>query len=155
MEHKIQEKGEFKVVGIELISNVQECIKNNPYPALWQRFMPKASEIKNRVNEKEFFGPCFTISQDECSFRSLAAVEVSECEDVPEGMKCEKIPANKYAVFEYKGVLKDLNSFYAEISEYMKEKGLKENGFWFEFYDERFIPDSEDSIMEVWCGIEE
>jgi AraC family transcriptional regulator len=154
MEHKIKEKPEFKVVGMEITSTVQECMTNNPYPALWEKFMGRVHEIKNRVNEKECWGPCFTISEKECSFRSLAAVEVSSCEDIPEGMKCETIPANKYAVFEYKGVLKDLNSFYGEIMKYLEEKGLKENGFWTEFYDERFIPNSEDSMMEIWCGIE-
>ena len=156
MEHKIKEKPEFKVVGIEIKSTVQECMTNNPFPALWEKFMTRIPEIKNRVNEKEFWGPSFEINKEECSFRSLASVEVSECneDEIPEGMKCETIPTNKYAVFEFKGILKDLNEFYGKIMEYMKEKGIKENGFWMEFYDGRFIPNSEDSVMEIWCSIE-
>ena len=156
MEHKIKEKPEFKVVGMEITSTVQDCMKNNPFPALWEKFMSRVHEIKNRVNEKEYWGPCFTIDEKACLFRGLAAVEVSECDEdeIPEGMKYEIVPANKYAVFEFKGVLKDLNNFYAEITEYLKEKGLKEKGFWTEFYDGRFIPNSEDSVMEIWCAIE-
>ena len=46
---QIKQKGEFKVVGLEIKSSVQECIKNNPHPKLWEDFMKRVGEIKNRV----------------------------------------------------------------------------------------------------------
>ncbi len=151
---EIKEKGEFKVVGIEIKTNVQECIDNNPHPKLWGDFMERVGEIKNRVGEI-YYGVSKEISKQECSFTSMACVEVSSLEDIPEGMVGKTVPASKYAVFEHKGKVEDLTKTYERLYEKdMPKTGLKQKDIWLEVYDDRFKVDSEDSVMEIWVSVE-
>lgn len=147
------EKGEMKVVGMEIDTSVQECIENNKCPGLWEDFMKRASEIKNRKDEKVCLGASKVTG--ECSFKYIACVEVTDFEDIPEGMVQWTIPASKYAVYTHKGKVINLSKTYAYLYEkVMPQSGLKQKDVWIEHYDERFKEDSDDSEMDILISVE-
>jgi len=151
---EIKEKGEFKVVGLEIETTVQECMNNNPHTKLWEEFMKQVWKIKNRAGP-EFYGVCISINEKECKFKSIACVEVSSLDNIPEGMVGEIVPASKYAVYEHKGKISGISDTYAKLyEEEMPKSGLKQKEVWLEVYDERYKHESDDSIMEIWCSVE-
>jgi len=160
MEPKIVTKEEFKVIGMEC----KTTLKDNKIPDLWQRFMPRMGEIKNKVNPKVGYGVCrnegnicFDSFTDETEFESLACFEVSSFDYVPAGMVTRTIPKNRYAVFTHKGELANLRETYGYIygtwlpgSGY----GLVKEGYDFELYDERFDPaDQKNSETDIYIPI--
>lgn len=155
MEMRKDEKESFRVVGISVPTSVQECIENNKIPKLWEDFMKRLGEIKNKVNEKIFYG--LSLVTGECSFNHIACVEVSSLDGVPEGMVGKEVPKAKYAVWTYKGKMPGLTEAYRWLyEEGMPKSGLKQKkDIWLEKYDERFKDDSDDSIMEIWIPVEE
>ncbi|MFC1691585.1 GyrI-like domain-containing protein [Nanoarchaeota archaeon] len=156
MEPKIIEKPEFKIVGLEITTTVQECMGDKQrITQLWKNFMSRLGEIKNQVNGKVHYGYSITISKKECSFRHIACVEVSEFEDVPEDMVKETVPASKYAVWTHKGDIKRIGETYGRLYEKdMPESGLMQKEFWFELYDDRFNENTEDSECDIYVAVE-
>lgn len=149
-----KEKEEFKVVGLEITSSVQECIDNNPHPKLWEDFMKRVGEIKNKVGDI-YYGYSKEISKKDCTFKSMACVEVSDLDNIPKGMTGVVVPASKYAVFEHKGKVEDLTDTYKKLyEEDMPATELKQKEVWLEVYDHRFRMDSDDSVMEIWVSVE-
>ena len=150
---KTAEKEEFKVIGLECHTNVQECASgNSPAPKLWEDFLKRSGEIKNRKG-KEFYGvSCVT---GECSFKYIVGVVVGDFKDVPINMVEAIVPKSKYVIFEHKGTLKSLPETYRKLYEKdMPATGLKQKDVWLEVYDERFKMDSEDSVMEILVAVE-
>ena len=151
---EIKQRDSFKVVGLQITSSVQECIKDNPHPKLWDEFLKRIDEIKNRKG-KTMYGVCEEVTKENCDFISIACVEVDNLENIPEGMVGKEVPASRYAIFEHKGKFTNLNDVYARLYEKdMPESGLKQKKIWLEVYDERFKHDSDDSIMEIWVSVE-
>ena len=151
---EIKEKDEFMVVGLEIKSSVQECMKNNPHPKLWEDFMKRVDEIKNKKGDI-VYGVSEEISKENCDFYSMACIEVEDLDNIPEGMKGKVVPKSRYAVFEHKGKANDLTETYRKIyEEGMPKSGLKQKKIWLEVYDDRYIHDSDDSLMEVWVSVE-
>ncbi len=158
MEHKVIEKEEFLVVGMPIKISLKDPDYKKKIKGSWERFMPRVAEIKNRKNEL-FYGTCNIsegIEGDECSFESIAGVEVSSAEDIPEGMKAQKVPAAKYFVVTHKGKIEDIGNTYYAIEQEMKKLNLKEDKdkIFFELYDERFKPDSDDSEVDIYSALE-
>lgn len=151
---EIKEKPEFKVVGKEIETTVQECMTNNPHPKLWTDFMQHLSKIQNRVGNI-FYGVSKEISKKDCNFTSMACVEVSDLGNIPEGLVGKTVPSSKYAVFEHKGKVEDLTKTYQRLYEKdLPASGLKQKDIWLEVYDDRFKENSEDSVMEIWVAVE-
>ena len=97
---------------------------------LWQAFMPRLQEIRNRPNEElmalqvypeGYFGPAFSPTLE---FQEWAGVEVSSADDVPEGMEVLTIPGGRFARFVYKGMAKD----FGELARYMYSEWLPQSG---------------------------
>jgi AraC family transcriptional regulator len=109
-------------------------------------------EIKNKIGDTHY-GACFTISNKDCSFRYIACVEVSDFKDVPRGMVKETVPAGKYAVYAHKGKLSSIGDTYGFATSDIPNQGMKENGIWFEAYPKDWDPQSDRSVMEIWCGV--
>ncbi len=150
---KIVEKEAFKIVGMEIETTVQECIEDSKLSSLWERFMARFLEVKDKVNEGTHFGACFVTG--ECSFKYLAAVEVTSFDNIPQGMVKAEIAASKYAVFTHKGPLSKLNETYGKLYEKdMPESGLKQKNFWFEFYREKVYEESPNVELELWIAVE-
>ncbi|MFC1769408.1 GyrI-like domain-containing protein [Nanoarchaeota archaeon] len=157
MEHKIVEKDEFLVIGMPVKVSLKDPGYQKKIMDLWKGFIPRAGEIKNRKGEC-FYGLC-NISEgipgDECSFETIAGVEVESGEDVPEGMKFQKVPAAKYFVVTHKGRVEKLGETYCAIEKELKKLGLEEDRskIFFEFYDERFKEDSDDSEFDLYSAL--
>lgn len=158
MEHKIIEKDEFLVIGMPVKISLKDPGYQKKIMGLWKAFMPRVKEIKNRKNEL-LYGTCNIsegIEGDECSFEHIAGVEVESAEDIPEGMKAQKVPAAKYFVVTHKGRAEEIGKTYCAIEEEIKKLSLKEdrNKIFFELYDERFRENSDDSEFDIYSALE-
>ena len=94
---------------------------DNKTSDLWRSFMPYRNQIKNRIStdlyslqvydktfENDDFNPHIT-------FTKYALVEVSQADELPENMTVFELPKGLYAVFNYKGMAKDVPSFFYQI----------------------------------------
>ncbi len=151
MEPKFTERKGFKVAGLKYVGkNPQPDIGN-----LWDKFVPRIDEAKNRINEKETYGVCYDMDK-EGNIYYIAGVGVSDFEKLPEGFDTVEIPDNKYAVFTHKGSI----SRFPETIAYVYGKWVKDpannkkmDAPDFEVYDERFKPDSEDSECDLYVAV--
>lgn len=153
MEPKFLTKGEFKIIGMEYVGNN----KNGEIGQMWHRFIPRMGEITNRTNSDVSYGVCFPVEnmKEDSEFSYVAGLEVDNFDQIPEGMVARTVPAGKYAVFIHKGSLDNLRSTYEYIYGSWLPKSGQEVAFQpdFEFYSERFIPDSEDCELDIYVPL--
>ena len=152
MNYKVIERDEIKLVG--MMERI--VMPNNTIGQLWGKFNSRFGEIKNIVNNMACYGVADNMAEPN-NFDETVATEVSDFEDIPEGMITKVIPARKYLVFTHKGLLADgsLMKTYEKIySEILPTLEFKvDNDFNFELYDERFKHDSEDSEFDIYIPI--
>lgn len=146
-----KEKNEFKIVGLSCETSVQECQK--VLPDLWDKFNKRVAEIKNRTGDV-VYGVSITKNIETCEFTYIAGIEVTDFEDIPEGMVQEIIPKEKYMVYEHKGHISKIGESYCKIMEEFKKECIKENKIWLEVYGKDYVHNSDDSKMGIWCSIE-
>jgi AraC family transcriptional regulator len=136
MEPKIVTKPTFTVVGMKYRGKNEK----NEIPQLWEKFMPRAGEIKQRANP---FGYGVMDNYDEKTgeFDYLAGVEVQNVSDAPEGMESWQVPEQTYAAFPCN--LKNIKETFQQIyHEWLPQSGYQRtDGPEFEYYDESFRPD--------------
>lgn len=100
----IQNMPEICLVGM----NISMTINNDKSHQLWQEFMPRATEIKDRNGREfyvaqEFTEGYFDNYQPDLNFTKWAAVCTSPDAELPDGMDRIVVPAGLYAVFTYQG----------------------------------------------------
>jgi AraC family transcriptional regulator len=103
---------------------------NNQISELWSGFMPRRSEIANRVSEdlismqvySEFHFANFRMTNE---FQKWAAAEVSDFEDIPEGLETFILPSGLYAVFHYHGSSNDSSIFQYIFSTWLPKSGFE------------------------------
>lgn len=97
----IRELSEKKLIGHHL----EMSIAANKTGELWRNFMPRKNEISNRVNSDlysmQVFPPSFDFRNFDrhATFEKWAAVEVSDFDNVPDGMETFTLEGGLYAVF--------------------------------------------------------
>jgi len=112
MEPEIVTRSEVKVVGIAR----QYLEEDLEIETLWSAFRPSLSQITNRVGTN-----AFGIYEEYCEiegsvgFSYICSVEVTDFDDVPDGMITRVIPENLYAAFQHKGPM----SFLPETLKYI------------------------------------
>ena len=153
LEYTEAKKPAMKFVGIGIDTSVQNASKD--CPTVWSDFMDRHDEIKNYVGGMKNYGVSINPDEKECTFRYIACAEVSEFEDIPEGMEKVEIPAESYLVFLHKGKLEKLGETYGKMMEEMPKTGKKQKDFWFEFYDHRWKGDKDESEFEIWIPIDD
>lgn len=147
MEPEIVSKPSFTAVGM-LYHGKNE---NQEIAQMWGQFNPRMHEIQNITDGA--FGVCGH-TQDDGNFDYLAGFAVSSVENIPAGMTTWEVPAQKYAVFPCS--LPTLHKTY----QYAFETWLPASGYKytagpdFEYYDESFDSDAEDSILHIYIPIE-
>ena len=158
MQPKFIDLPEKKVVGLgtKFIS-ILSSDKNNmkTIPALWGQFMSQLPRITNRVG-----GACYGLIEmlpetagkshkDEMFY--IAAAEVADFNSVPAGMIHRTIPAGRHASFTHKGTLMGLDNTMNQIyNSWLPKSGVQlRNVPHLEFYDRRFIPDSDKSEFDI------
>ena len=151
MEPIVEDIGTMKVVGVKGKCNMATTMAD--IPPLWKKLMENSDSIKNKVGECTF-GVYTMIDKENCW--ALASYQVSEVDDVPDGMVSEVVPAMKVAKFTHKGREQELKNTYEKImGEWLPATGLELD--WtkptLEMYDERFKEGSDESECEIWMAI--
>lgn len=136
MKPKIINDREFKIVGI------RKLIKpgTDSFPKLWGEFFSRRNEIRNDVNQGVALGIYEHMPNNAVEgFYYCACVEVSDFENIPEGMIYRTISSKTYAVFTHKGPMHEGKKTYDFIygtwfpnSAYKAAEGDK-----IELYDDR------------------
>ena len=157
---EIVELEAMTVIGMQSLISTQ-C---NLIAKLWERFMSRDNEIKNRAETpKAAFGVSYGMrdvsSEGEgpvYEFFHLVGVPISSTEHIPEGMSYKQIPAHTYARFTHKGSLAGLQKTYGAIfSQWLPESKYAYDALAcdLEWYDNRFNIDSDDSEFDIYVPI--
>lgn len=158
MKPRIIELENKKLIG----ASVKTSLANNNIPQLWNDFMSRIEEIKNNQNtgcyeihlfDSEFKMENFT---EDMEFKKWVAVEVANFDSIPKGLKSLTIEGGKYAVFEHKGTMSNIQMTFDYAygtwltnSEYEIDKRAD-----FECYGEKYFgPEHPESITELWIPI--
>ena len=152
----IVDKEEFQIIGVEDIGKRES--RNNGQ--VWAKFQELAPKVTNKdtshglgisIGSKELF--------KKGENRYIAANETIGVEQVPEGMITETIPAQKYAVFTHLGKITSLRETYKYIYEDWRSNNTRYKQIpfapAFEWYDQRFDANSDDSELDLYIPIEE
>jgi AraC family transcriptional regulator len=126
---------------------------------MWNKFLTRQEEIKHITGDCNY-GACFGEPEGvaEGEFEYVACWEVTDTNNIPEGMVVRQVPAYRYAVFTHKGKLDTL----ADTYNYIYETWLPQSGeevhpdkFDMEPYDDRFIQNSDDSEFDILVALKE
>ena len=154
MEPRIVDKDEFRIIGMRYYGEN----KNNEIAQLWDQFVPRIHEIKNQIHGNISYGICYPVEEqtENSEFEYIASVEVSDLEEIPEGMFGRPVPTQRYAVFTHKGLVEKIRETY----KYIYGTWHPKSGYDlvrapdFEYYDERFDPDNqEESELDIYIPI--
>lgn len=146
---------DIKLVGTLNTTTMQ----NLNFTQYWEEFFPLYNQAKHKNNEK-FYGTMFWDAQGEMDMNStinyMVGVPEKVIADPKEPWAKHTIKGGTYAVFTHRGPVENIMETYIYIyqtwlpnSEYAER-----NGDQFEYYDERFIDKSPDSIVEIWVPIQ-
>jgi len=147
-----------KLVGLSL----EMSYANNLTGKLWGQFMPRRNEILIPVSQDKF---SLQIFQDDFDWHSAnehtvfikwAAMEVSNHDQVPDGMKMLNLSGGTYAVFIHRG----FSSQFPATLEFILKEWLPSSGYepdysrpQYEVLGEKYINNHPDSEEEVWFPI--
>jgi AraC family transcriptional regulator len=157
MEPRIMEKEGFTVAGMgaPFISILSPNANNfEVIPPLWGHYLPRAKEIQRSGDADYGIVYCLNGQTGECFY--LAGAALKKDATAPQGMETRQIPRGRYAIFIHKGKLDSL----AHTMNYIHGSWMPKSGHRFregpeiEVYDERFIPNSDKSELEIWIPIE-
>jgi predicted transcriptional regulator YdeE/DNA-binding transcriptional MerR regulator len=154
MKPKFVTKPTFKAVGLSYVGKNEQ----GEIPKMWGVFNSRWEEIPAVGNT--CYGLCFSNREDLSGgdFEYVAASEVKNNHNIPEGMVFREVPEYKYAVFTHHGKLDKLGETY----EYIYNTWLPQSGYEvhpdkydMEVYDERFILDSDESAFDIYLALKE
>lgn len=145
-----------KLVGLSLTMSYAE----NKTAELWQIFMPRRKEIANAISNdlyslQVYSENYFSRFNPTVEFTKWALVEVTNFNQVPEGVQMFTLPEGQYAVFHYKGS----SAKGAEMMGYILQEWLPQSGFQldsrphFEVLGEKYKNNSDESEEEIWIPI--
>ena len=141
----------MQLVGVKTEFYSVDSEKNNmadKLPLLWDEFVPRMEEIQHKVSGLAY-GVIQQTKEKTDLLEYYAAVEVSDINDLPEGMVSVEIPVSTYAKFTHKGNVASINNTvnYVYSSWLMQSDKRHTYGADLEIYGEEYIPDSDDSVV--------
>jgi AraC family transcriptional regulator len=158
MEPRIVDIEPKKLVGSKILNSLSE----DKTGILWQNFMPKRHQIKNRTRSGYFsiqnYSGALDLStfSEETEYEKWAAVEVTEYSDLPEGLETFLLPGGKYAIFIHHGLAKE----FPKTWQYIYETWLPKSEFeldvrpHFEIMGDKYYgPTDANSEEEIWVPI--
>lgn len=149
LEPKFETKPGFKSVGMIFTGTPG----SNEIPELWDKFVPHLDSIPNRINHNVCYGIInpFGPKENDGEIDYVAAVEVENFDDIPEGMVSADVPEAYYAVFTHKGpISKFMESIKFVFGEWLPNSEYTLTGTpELEIYDERFNAESENSECDI------
>ena len=105
MEPEIVSRPETKVIGAARQYREEDL----DIETLWSAFRPEVAEIRNRVGTDSFgIYEEHRETEDTFGFTYICSVEVTDFDEVPEGMIARIIPAHLYVAFRHNGPLSSL-----------------------------------------------
>ena len=148
---------EKKLIGCICKMNFTE----NKTGELWQSFMPRLKEIKNKISADLFsvqlYNFDYSLKQFHPSayFTKWATTEVSSFDDVPANMEKLVIPQGLYAVFLHKGSNADNSTFQYIFQTWLPNSTqyLLNNRPHFEILGEKYKNNDSSSEEEIWIPI--
>jgi len=156
MESRIELIKPKKLIGMHM----EMSLANNRTAELWQKFMPRRKEIKNRINSDYISMQVYdeyreNLFAPNTLFEKWAVVEVSTFDELPEGMETYSLPGGMYAVFIHNGpaanfpkTMQYIFGIWFPESEY--ELDNREH---FEILLENYNPVDPNAREEVWIPI--
>jgi AraC family transcriptional regulator len=156
MEPRIELLKPKKLIGICM----EMSLSNDKTAELWQQFMPKRAEVKNRSScdfiSMQKYGENWSFSPD-TSFEKWAAVEVSSFSEVPPNMKTYHIQGGKYSVFIHRGpaseAVKTMQYIFGHW--FPKSKYVLDDREHFEILPEGYSPVDPVATEEIWVPIKD
>lgn len=150
-----------KIKGKKLVGMTMEMsFEDDKTQELWKTFMPWRNEIKRTLNNDlislQIYEPGFFNSLDPAlKIRKWALREVSEFNDVPDDMVSFYLEAGEYAVFIYKGLPAQAQSFFNHIfKEWLPNSDYQlDDRPHFEVLGPKYSKNSPDSEEEVWIPV--
>ncbi|NIM95897.1 MAG: AraC family transcriptional regulator [Anaerolineales bacterium] len=149
MKPNIVQKPAFRVVGLKYRGKNE----NGEVPQLWREFWPRHDEIPQRAPVNVSYGVIDHFDEVSGAFDYIAGVEVTDDDEVPEGMTAVDVPEQMYAVFDctLPTLMEAIQFAYGEWlpgSGYVREEGPE-----FELYDERFDVSQEKYGMSIYIPV--
>jgi len=153
---EIVELGELKFVGVPVFTDNKKDIG-----IAWKMLQRCESAVTGRMCSGERPGICAGIEFyteeffDSGRFFYMPAIQVESLEVIPIEMTAKILPASKYAVFTHRGFAHTVSeTITAAYESWLALAGLEANNYYdFEYYDDRFVPDSEDSVIDVYIPV--
>lgn len=157
MQPRIESIATKKLIGKRL----RMSLANDRTRELWQSFMPKRKEIKGTISSDLFsmqiydesFG--FEVFDIEAHFDKMAAAEVADFAEIPEGMESFTLTGGLYAVFIHKGTATEGARTFRYIfgtwlpgSDY-----IIDNRPHFEILGAKYMNDDPASEEEIWIPV--
>ena len=151
MEPKIVILPAFKVVGMRYFGKNE----HHEISELWGQANQRLSEIHHAASQNAY-GVCIMLPDAPTGeFEYIAGLEVSQAEEVPDGMVVREVPFSQYAVFTHLGSLEELSATY----EYIYRSWIPQSGYQltggpdFEMYNEDFRDFAPDSKFYIYVPI--
>ncbi|MCW3124897.1 MAG: hypothetical protein JWO03_555 [Bacteroidetes bacterium] len=157
MEPRIEAIAEKKLAG----KSLQMTIVQDRTAELWRSFMPERKKITNAIGSDLYSLQVYDAAMEfkdftpQTVFTKWALQEVSNLNEVPEGMLSFVLTGGLYAVFNYKGRPQD----YAPTFQYIFSEWMPLSGYevdkrpHFELLGEKYKNNDPDSEEEIWVPI--
>lgn len=133
-------------------------LENNKTSELWRSFMTERGKIQNKVSSEMISMRVYDqpLSPDpRQEFDKWAAVEVSNFEQVPEGMESFVLKEGLYAVFDYKGLNTDNGVFLYIFTEWLPNSSYKlDDRPHFEILGDKYKNNDPESEEEIWIPVQ-
>ena len=152
VEPEIREKPAQAMVGLATRFYGVGSERNNiskKLPPLWAGFMSRLNEVQGKLPGVAY-GVIRQVESESELLEYVAAAQVeADARPLPEGMVRIELPAITYATFEHRGLPGDLDLTVSYIySTWLMQSGMRHTyGADVETYDERYRPNSPDSVV--------
>jgi AraC family transcriptional regulator len=145
---------EKKLVG----KYVTMSLADNKTFDLWRSFMPERMKIQNRVSNDmismRVYSEPLQLKNINQQFEKWAVVEVSDFDNVADGMKTFILKEGLYAVFNYKGLNTDNRIFIYIFNEWLPNSNYElDERPHFEVLGEKYRNNDPESEEEIWIPI--
>jgi AraC family transcriptional regulator len=149
----IKTSGDKKLIG----KHSTMTFANNKTAELWRGFMPFRSHIQNAVSpdviSMQIYPEAFDFNPN-TPFEKWASIEVSDFNNIPDGMETFVLESGTYAVFLYKGLSTDHRIFEYIFSTWLPRSEYElDNRPHFEVLGEKYKNNDPDSEEEIWIPI--
>lgn len=155
MEPRFETLAEKKLIGNKLTMSLAADITSE----LWRNFMPRRKEIMNSIGPdlyslQVYDSAYFAAFNPESNFEKWAAVEVSDFNQVPEGMEALILPGGLYAVFLHRGASTDTSTYQYIFTNWLPNSNYElDNRPHFEFLGAKYKNNDPDSEEEIWVPV--